>query len=298
MLTNRSIHGMIAWVVFLSVAFSHGFVYGQDATPRLGLSVAPLEGSPILLQHLKLSEGEGVMIGNIVAGSELDALGLLQGDILLAVDGHLVSRPSDLMTYVSSLPHGATITLDVIQKGDHRQISLKLDNLPDEVVWKYAAPVRGPGRMGISSGRLSHPPSSVAPLSPGMSSQRMVFRSQIQTPEGIKGTTVVIVGDPGDGQSEVEVTVGDQKYMSRVADIDGLPAAPREAARRAIAQSGQFFFSFGTMDDSAIEEMMRQHREQMDLFEQMFFRRLNSAPPAPVQPPAAPLPVMNSPIKS
>ena len=250
----------------------------QDSRPRLGLSVSVLQASPLLLQHLRLSDGEGLMVSNIVVGGELEAAGLSQGDIVLAIDGHALSKPSDLQDYVSSLPKGTQVTLDVIQKGEHRQIFLKLDGLPDEIVWKYAQPVSGPGRAGLGS-RLAVPgqiPKSSSPQpqgSKGISSSRhSTFQTIVATPDGMKRSTVEISGDPDDPNSEIEITIDSDTYKSKIGDIEQLPEIPRNVAKNALAQSGQFSFSFG-FGGGLFDEMMKRHEEQIKMMDEIFNRQ-------------------------
>ena len=144
----------VVFSIICAVAFCFGAVaqeaWAQDAKPRLGLSVSPLQASPMLLQHLRLSDGEGLVVENIVAGSEIEAAGLSQGDIVLSIDGHSLTKPQDLTAYIATKKSGDQVTLDVIQKGEHRQIYAKLDNLPDEILWKYAKPVAGPGQSRLA----------------------------------------------------------------------------------------------------------------------------------------------------
>ncbi|MBQ8037292.1 MAG: PDZ domain-containing protein [Proteobacteria bacterium] len=265
------------FVVLFLVALSLFSVsaFAEEARPRLGIAVAPLQASPILLQHLRLSEGEGLMVSNIAVGGELESAGLSQGDILLAIDGHALSRPEDLEAYVSKLPKGHQVSLDVIQKGEHRQIIMKLDSLPDEVVWKYLQPSRD--RRAGMFGQMPMVPrgSSQVPQAGGgqYPSQRMMFKSLVQTDKGVVSSTVTIQGSPDDPDSEITVSVGNDEYKTRIGDIEQLPDAAREAARRALDQSGNFSFSFGFGGDSLFEEMMRRQQEQMRMMDEFFNRQ-------------------------
>ncbi|MBO5752232.1 MAG: PDZ domain-containing protein [Proteobacteria bacterium] len=276
---------------------SSAFAY--DNKPRLGLNVSALQASPLLLQHLRLSEGEGLMVSNIAVGGELEAAGLSQGDIVLAIDGHSLSKPADLQNYVAKLPLHASVTLDVIQKGEHKQIILKLDSLPDEVVWKYSQPVSGPGRPAPLRKQLLTPvlpqgqqsPQIHAPSHGGLAqsgSQRLTFKSVMSTEEGIKSSTVTIIGSPQDSNSEIEIELGSDTYKTRLGDIDQLPEDAQRAARNAIQQSNQFSFSFGS-GSQRMDDMMKRHQEQMRMMDELFFRSFGGQqmmPPSGGQPQA------------
>ena len=258
---------LVCMVVF-SASFS---AFADDDRPRLGLTVEAFEASPILLQHLKLAPGEGVMIRNIAVGGDLEAAGLSQGDILLAIDGHTMSSPQDVVAYIENLPQNTKVTLDVIQKGDHIQINATLDSLPDDVTWKYVEPIPHRGRRSQMS-PMRQAPMMQPGFSGGVSStQKLMFRSAIQTSQGMVMSAVTISGDPNDPESEIEITLGDKKYVSKIGEIDALPDDARQAAQQAIAHSGQFSFTFGFgANNSMIEEMIRRQQEEMDAFEQMF----------------------------
>ncbi len=249
--------------------------FGQEGRPRLGLGVSPLQASPLLLQHLRLSEGEGLMVNNVAVGSEIEAAGLSQGDIVLAIDGHSLSRPSDLTSYLSQLPSGKQVTLDVIQKGEHRQIYLKLDNLPDEIVWKYVQPVTGPGRSGLGINQRQ-PRVQLKQIQPQggnqiMGSQHSTIHSMMSTPDGIKTYSVTVNGSPDDPDTELEITIGSDTYKSTIKDLSQLPEDARNAAKNAIDQMGSFSFGFGSMPSgsSFMDEMMKRHQEQMRMMDEM-----------------------------
>lgn len=284
----------MTWMVETMKKFSHILVVlflaviclcsvsalADDVRPRLGIAVTQLQASPILLQHLRLSEGEGLMVSNIAVGGELENAGLSQGDILLSIDGHALSRPEDLESYVSTLPKGRQVSLDVIQKGEHRQIIMKLDSLPDQIVWKYLQPSQGRRPSMLGQGQFPRG-NSVKPQQGGSSqlqfgggqpSQRMMFKSLVQTDQGIVSSTVTIQGAPDNPDSEITVAIGSDEYKTRIGDIDQLPEAARDAARRALDQSGNFSFSFG-FGDSMFEEMMRRQQEQMRMMDEFFNRQ-------------------------
>ena len=273
------------FVVLMSLICMTAFA--QDSHVRLGLGVSPLQASPLLLQHLRLSEGEGLMINNVAVGGELEQTGLSQGDILLAIDGHALSSPSDLQSYLSTLPKNAQVTLDVIQKGEHRQVYVKLDNLPDEVAWKYAQPVTGSRRVpGPSFGGSSfgNSPSQsmriqIQPGNSGSVMQHSTYKSMISTPDGIKSTSVTINGPKDDPNTEIEVEIGSDKYQCRVGDIDKLPDEARSVVRDTLSNAGNFSFSFGFGGNDMMDEMLKRHQEQMRMMDEFFNQQFMSPMP-------------------
>ncbi|MBQ9394260.1 MAG: PDZ domain-containing protein [Proteobacteria bacterium] len=276
------------FVILMSLICMSAFA--QDSHVRLGLSVSPLQASPLLLQHLRLSEGEGLMINNVAVGGELEQSGLSQGDILLAIDGHALSATADLQSYLSTLPKNAQVTLDVIQKGEHRQVYVKLDNLPDEVAWKYAQPVTGGRRsfgnpmFGGSSFGSSPSQSMRIQIQPGNSGsvvQHSTYKSLISTPDGIKSTSVTINGSKDDPNTEIEVEIGSDKYQCRIGDIDKLPDEARDVVRSTLSNAGNFSFSFGFGGDDLMDEMMKRHQEQMRMMDEFFNQQFMTPAPDP-----------------
>ena len=277
---NKKMVVLRVLILFIAIFLSTS-AFAQNDRPRLGLSVSPLQASPILLQHLRLSEGEGLMVSNIAVGGTLEAAGLSQGDIVLAIDGKILYKPTDLVEYLATRPKDAQVTLDVIQKGEHRQIYVQLDNLPDEIVWKYAQPVSGPGssQLGMRSGSgrsLLQPRSSTSV--PGHVNSHAIFKSMVYTDAGAQMSTVELFGDKDDPDTAIEITLGNDIWKTTVGEIQNLPEAPKTAAQNAIAQAGRFSFSFGSGDD-LFEEMMRRHQEQMRRMDEMF----NRPAPSPLQ---------------
>lgn len=279
---------ILAILVCLVVLSGSVALAGDGGHPRLGLSVSAMQTSEVLRQHLRLADGEGVLVSNVVVGGELEAAGISQGDIVLAVDGNPVGKPSDLTQYISDLPKGTRVKLDVIHSGEHEQVFVTLDNLPDDVVWKYMDSVAAPGRSQLGRGRMQMPQGS-QPLARSMN-QVSTYSSVVATNQGIQMSTVTISGDKSDPSSTVEVVIGDNRWKTTVDEVDSLPDEAREVARNALKR--QDAFSFGMDSSDMFEDMMRRHYEQMRRMDEMF--RQFSQPGVPGQVPNQPLNPGNS----
>lgn len=263
----------------------------QEARPRLGLSLSSVELPSLLLQHLKLAPGEGLMIDNIAVGGEIEALGLSKGDILLSIDAQPITTVAELNAYIAKLAPKTRVSLEVIQKGEHRQVFVTLDSLPDNIVWKHVDDLQLRPQRALRSLQHQALPSPRGAQTPNaqaiQNSQRMVFRSQIASPNGIKQSNVTIEGDPQNADSRIEIVIDNRSYQSTVGDIESLPDEPRIAAQNALHQAGQFSFSFGGGSDP-FEEMMQQHRREMENFQEIFQRLMFQAPIGP-RPGASPI---------
>lgn len=253
--------------------------WAQDNRPRLGVSVTELRASPLLLQHLRLADGEGLLIRDVVGGSAAQRDGLSQGDILLAVDAKAMSSVKALVDYLATLPAQSKVTLDVIQKGEHRQLSLALDDLPDTIEWEHRA---APRARALPPMLPSAPPFSSSLPSSG--TQQLMYRSQVQTKNGIELSTVVLTGDPKDPNSEVNVELGGQKFQCKMKDLNKLPESAQNAVNNALAHSPSVQLKFGNFGAMSFDEMFENQMMQMRRFEEDFMQR--NASPRGTLPPA------------
>ncbi|MFA5625353.1 MAG: PDZ domain-containing protein [Bradymonadales bacterium] len=286
---GKSVLFLTTLAMFLSLP-----ALAQEYRPRLGVSVTEFRASPLLLQHLRLAEGEGLLIQDIAQGSAAEREGLSQGDILLAIDAKPMSSRSKLVDYIRALPPHSNVILDVIQKGEHRQISFALDSLPDNIQWKHKAPRY----------RRAAPP-QIMPLAPqfgqsssASSSQHLMYRSQVQTKNGIELSTVIVTGEPNDPESEVSVELGGNKSQCKMKDLDKMPETVQRAVRDAIASSPSVALSFGGSAAMGFDEMFKRQIMEMRRFEEEFLRRnaiptpeLNSVPDSQYTAPPAKSPI-------
>jgi len=107
-----------------------------EARPYFGVILDPVP--EILSQHLKLAEGEGLVISDLVSGGPADEAGLEADDLLTRVDGVVVGTPEDVRAQVDKHAVGDTVPVEIIQDGERRQVDIVLG----------AAPI--PGAPGIA----------------------------------------------------------------------------------------------------------------------------------------------------
>jgi S1-C subfamily serine protease len=89
---------------------------------------------------------EGVFIMDVTEGSAADNVGLQPGDLILAVDGDEVDEPDELVDAISRFKPGDRVTLTVYQKGDEREVLVKLGQHPDKP---------GQAHLGVTVGLVS-----------------------------------------------------------------------------------------------------------------------------------------------
>jgi len=87
----------------------------------LGADLVPVP--QFLRYHLRLKEGQGVMVEDLEEKSPLKRAGLQRGDIILAVDGKPVASQED---FSRAIEDKETVKLTVLQAGKTKEVELKL----------------------------------------------------------------------------------------------------------------------------------------------------------------------------
>jgi len=82
-------------------------------------------------QGLGMDKPNGVLISGIYSGGPADKAGLRAGDVVLAVDGREVNDPSALKFRIATRKIGDTAQLQVLRQGRQRQVSLPLQQAPE-----------------------------------------------------------------------------------------------------------------------------------------------------------------------
>ncbi|MEZ0576120.1 DegQ family serine endoprotease [Halodesulfovibrio aestuarii] len=96
----------------------------------LGVSITNVD--PNMAQALGLDESEGAFIAQVVQGQPAAAAGLLEGDIILKVNGDKVADASELIRIVSSLTPGSTAKFTVYRKDKTITVKVKLGERDSE----------------------------------------------------------------------------------------------------------------------------------------------------------------------
>jgi membrane-associated protease RseP (regulator of RpoE activity) len=87
----------------------------QPQGPWVGISVGPADG--VLRSQLRLPEGTGVVVTQVVPQSPAQQAGIEEHDILLSVNGKPVASSEDLDRIIQSADADAPLTLKVLRAG-------------------------------------------------------------------------------------------------------------------------------------------------------------------------------------
>jgi serine protease Do len=98
---------------------------GHIRRPFIGVGVHPVALGRALVTRNNLPNDVALVVVSIADGEPADAAGLLLGDLLIAVDGRALARPSDLLDALSSVPEGGSIRATVLRGGAPLEVSIE-----------------------------------------------------------------------------------------------------------------------------------------------------------------------------
>lgn len=82
--------------------------------PKLGIKISDLDSQA------------GVLVNHVVPDSPADRAGLVEGDIILAIDQEKIEQPEDVINYVQTLSPEADVVIDILRDGDHQELKASL----------------------------------------------------------------------------------------------------------------------------------------------------------------------------
>ena len=184
---------------------------GRVTRGHLGIVVQPVTED--IAASLNLSNARGVLVSQVQAGSAAERAGLKRGDVILALNGNIVSDPNSFRNDVAGTPPGRTITLRIWRDGSEQELRPTLGEfVPEERLTRSTE--ESPPEAEGSDRRLGL---AVQPLTPALASQ-LGIRSDTQ------GLVVVQV-DPFGPAAGAGIQRGDvieqinQQPVGSVADL-------------------------------------------------------------------------------
>jgi serine protease Do len=96
----------------------------------LGVQVQPVTAD--IADSLGMKQATGAMVDNPQDGSPAAKAGIEAGDVITAVNGTPVKDARDLARTISLMAPGASVKLDVLHKGETRQVAVTLAEMPNE----------------------------------------------------------------------------------------------------------------------------------------------------------------------
>ncbi len=97
---------------------------------RAYLGVLPQPVDQALADYYGMDRPKGVLVAQVNADTPAERAGLLEGDIILEMDGKAIKNPSTLRNVVSLSEVGHTADLTIVREGKEKILNVKLAALP------------------------------------------------------------------------------------------------------------------------------------------------------------------------
>jgi serine protease Do len=121
---------------------------GKVAHARLGVAVQELNQA--LADSFGLKSPQGALVSAVQPGSAAERAGLLSGDVIVKVNGAPIGAAGELSAFVGSAVPGDKVKLEVLRKGDKRELTAVLGAAQAEKSAKAGSEPQGRGRLGLS----------------------------------------------------------------------------------------------------------------------------------------------------
>jgi serine protease Do len=178
------------------------------------LGVQIQQVTPEIAESLGLPQPKGALVADVTADSPASKSRIQAGDVILSLDGRPVDTIKDLTRMVADSKTGSDVTLEVLRKGKRQNVSVRLDQMPDQP--KVAAATPAPESSAASSHTV---------LGMKLSKLSEQSRRKYGLTEGIEG--VLVVGTD-ESLGEVNLRPGDV-----ITEVGSEPvAAPDQVAAK------------------------------------------------------------------
>jgi Do/DeqQ family serine protease len=94
--------------------------HGKVTRGHLGVVVQPVTRD--IAASLRLNEANGVIVSQVQPGSAAERAGLQRGDVILALDGNLISDANTFRNDIAGTPPGRTVTLRIWREGSEDEL--------------------------------------------------------------------------------------------------------------------------------------------------------------------------------
>ena len=92
----------------------------QRPSPRLGITVESMDSE--MKKDLKIKKGNGIIITNVIEGSNAQIAGLKLNDVILKIDGIEVTTPLEVKNQVESKTVGSNLEIQLKRYGKSKRI--------------------------------------------------------------------------------------------------------------------------------------------------------------------------------
>jgi len=121
---------------------------GRVSHARLGVSVQEINHA--LAESFGLKQAAGALVSSVVPDSAAERAGLQPGDVITKFDGKPIGAAGELSALVGQASPGDKAKLEILRKGETRELSATLGALKAEPAEKASAQGQDKGRLGLS----------------------------------------------------------------------------------------------------------------------------------------------------
>lgn len=100
--------------------------FGQVQRGLLGIQITDVNAA--IAEDLKLGVNQGVLVNRVNARSAAEQSGIIQGDVIIAINNHPVNSVSELQEWVARNRPGKEIGVTFLRDGNTRQVKARLKN--------------------------------------------------------------------------------------------------------------------------------------------------------------------------
>jgi serine protease Do len=165
---------------------------GKVVRGMLGIQITDVNQD--IMRAFHLPSMDGAFVEAVTDGGPAAKAGVRHGDTIVAIDGHPVREPNDLIVYVSSVEPGRAVRLSVLRDGRTLSLTPTLSERPQSAGGAETSPAEGRasrGRLGIRVADLTGD-----------------IRREIGAPPGASGVVVAEIA-PDSPLSDQGVSAGD-----------------------------------------------------------------------------------------
>ncbi len=178
--------------------------HGEVHRGWLGVGIDPVS-EEVANRAAKAQVGEGVIINSVFEGDPADMAGLKVGDIILKIGGSEIDSPNSMIRGIGAITPGQTINLDILRKGEHKLVPVKLESRKKRTTQLATLPPMRPSGLGftvVNSTKGSKLPGGA-----------LVSRVTPESPAALKGLQsgdliVAVNGEAVENQHEFDGLVG------------------------------------------------------------------------------------------
>jgi Do/DeqQ family serine protease len=104
---------------------------GKVVRPWLGISVQDL--TPEMMEHFKVKEKEGVLVGQVYSGTGAEKAGMVSGDIIKSLDDKPVKNVNELVREILKKKVGQKVKVGIIRDGKEMILDVVTSSQPDKL---------------------------------------------------------------------------------------------------------------------------------------------------------------------